>query len=329
MRATLESLTISSSDNHWKWGRKTIKSTNKNKVMIAVSGVQMDLRDVSFYVDKKQGFPSISDQGLCDVFMGGDGFNFQIAMETADASDKTHFFKVNSVKVKFSKTLNIKLKQSKHKLLFAIAKPILLLAIKPALQKVVEAAIKQKAHELDAIIYEIHKEATQAKNDAKRNPDPENVKNIYQRYMTAANQRMTQAKQKKEEIEKSAENKKFNMAMTKQDSIFPNINLPSGISTKATEYKELAAKGERWESSVFSIGSAKESTNIPSAPQVTRKSHSTAKPAGVSNGSGLSNGPIDPMATNGSKGVSNGANAGAPGYGFDRQVDRAFDPTQV
>jgi len=189
------------------------------------------------------------------------------------------------------------------------------------------------AHQLDAIIYEIHKEAMQAKNDAKRNPDPENVKNIYQRYMTAANQRMSQAKQKKEQVKKSVEDKKFNMAMTKQDSIFPNINLPSGISTKATEYKELAAKGERWESSVFSIGSAKESTNLPSAPQVTRKSHSTAKPGGISNGSGLTNGPVNPIATNGSKGVynneSNGANTAAAGYAFDRQVDRAFDPTKA
>ena len=33
-----------SSDNHWKWGRRNLQSSNKNKVMIAVSGIQMDLR---------------------------------------------------------------------------------------------------------------------------------------------------------------------------------------------------------------------------------------------------------------------------------------------
>ena len=35
------------SDNYWRWGRKQIASKNKNKVMLSVSGVQCDLRDVS------------------------------------------------------------------------------------------------------------------------------------------------------------------------------------------------------------------------------------------------------------------------------------------
>jgi len=61
--------------------------------------------------------------------------------------------------------------------------------------------------------------------------------------------------------------------MTKEDSIFPNIDLPGGISTKATEYRELARKGDKWESPVFSIGSAKKSTDIPSAPKIQRKAH--------------------------------------------------------
>ena len=59
--------------------------------------------------------------------------------------------------------------------------------------------------------------------------------------------------------------------MTQHDSIFPNIKLPGGISTKATEYKELARKGDKWESPVFSIGSARESTNVPKVSPVSRK----------------------------------------------------------
>jgi hypothetical protein len=296
------------SDNHWKWGRKAgNKSSNKNKVMIAVAGIQMDLRDVSFYINKKKGFPSIKDQGLCDISLAGDGFSFKLKMETADsgATDPTHFFKVSDVKVKI-KNFNIKLKKSSHKLLFALGKPILLRVIRPALQKALEAAIKQKAKELDGIAYEIHKEAQQAKREAEQNPDPENIKNMYQHYWAAANQRMTQAKQKKEKIEESMDNKKFNMAMTKQDSIFPNIDLPSGISTKATEYKELAAKGERWESPVFSIGSAKESTNIPKAPAVQRKSHQVAKPSNVS-----STGPTNGFHQN--NGINSGTYLGQQG----------------
>lgn len=297
-------------DNHWKWGRKAgNKSSNKNKVTLAVSGIQMDLRDVSFYVNRKQGFPSIKDQGLCDIFMGGEGFSFKIKMETADKKDQTHFFKISDVKVQV-KHFNIKLKKSKHKLLFAIGKPLLLRAMKPALQKILESAIKQKARELDGIIYEIHKEATRAKRSAQENPDPENIKNIYQQYWTAANQQLTKAKQKKEKAEAKLENKKFNMAMTKQDSIFPNIDLPSGISTKATEYKELAQKGERWESPVFSIGSAKESPNIPKAPEVTRKHKRQA----VS----VSDISYDDHARQQGQGT----------HGFERQIDQSFNPAQ-
>lgn len=312
------------SDNHWKWGRKAgNKSSNKNKVMLAVSGIQMDLRDVSFYVNRKQGFPSIKDQGLCDIFLGGDGFSFKLKMETADKSDKSHFFTVSDVKVNV-KHFNIKLKQSKHKLLFAIAKPLLIRAMRPALQKALEAALKQKAHELDALMYDINKEAKQAKKDALANPDPDNVKNIYQHYMAAVNKRMTQAKEKKAAIDKSVENKKFKMAMTKEDSLFPDISLPSGISTKATEYKELAMKGDRWESPVFSIGSAKESTDIPAAPSVSRKGmNRSAVPGSSSNGVGAhTNG-----ASNGTK--VNGTNGTNGTSGFEKQVDQAFEPTSV
>ncbi|KAF2665193.1 hypothetical protein BT63DRAFT_448440 [Microthyrium microscopicum] len=330
------------SDNHFKWGRTSAnKSSNKNKVMLAVSGVQMDLRDVSFYVNKKEGFPSIKDQGLCDIFMGGDGFSFKIGMETADKTDRGHFFKVNTVNVGV-KNFNIKLKQSKHKFLFALVKPLILRAMRPALQKVLEQVIKQKFHELDGIAYEIHQEAQKAKRDAKANPDPENLKNMYQQYFSAAQRRMTQAKQKKEKVQASMEKKKFNAAMTQHDSIFPDITLTSGISTKATEYKELAAKGDRWESPVFSIGSASESTNIPAAPQVTRKS--MGKSTGAIGATGTHNGPLQDSTYNAvSNGFANGANSngvnhpalgsnavagpGAPGFGA--QVDRAFDPTRV
>jgi hypothetical protein len=324
-----------SSDNYWKWGRKAFKNANKNSVMLAVSGVQMDMRDVSFYVNKKSGFPSLTDQGLCDIFMGGEGFSFKLKMATADATDRAHFFTIEDAKVSI-KNLNIKLKQSKHKLLFAIAKPLLLRIMRPPLQKALEAAIKQKARELDAILWEIHQEANQAKKSALENPDPENIKNIYQQHWDAANSRWTRMKEKKAKLDKKVEQTKFNMAMTKQDSIFPNISLTSGISTKATEYKELAEKGDRWESPVFSIGSAGESKNIPSAPKIQRKGMGskglslngasgssateglTGAPTGFgtngTNGTNGSNGLGAPLGTNGAtNGASNGLKYGTVG----------------
>lgn len=259
------------SDNYFKWGRKTVASRNKNKFMFSASGVQMDLKDVSYYIHKKTGFPSIKDKGVMDIFMGGQGFSFKVAMETADVGDRVHFFKVQSVKVQIN-NLKLKMKQSNHKLLFNIFKPTLMGVVKPALTKVIEKQIKQNIEQGDAYLYQIKREADKAAAQAKN--DPENAPNIYRRYVDAAQAKAAQGKKK---TEAATADKKANVAMTQQDSMFQNIKLPGGISTKATEYKELAAKGDRWQSPIFGLGSAAETTGLPKAQTVQRKPHRTAR----------------------------------------------------
>lgn len=135
------------------------------------------------------------------------------------------------------------------------------------------------------------------------------------------------------------------MAVTQHDSIFQNIKLPGGISTKATEFKDLAAKGDKWESPVFGIGSAQESTDVPHLAPVTRKPHSAASGSVHGGGSGLqsSGGNLSsPGHSQGTNSASHGYNqgvgasaagVGSPGYastngnsagGFGNQVDQAF-----
>lgn len=271
------------SDNYFRWGRKKISNKHDNKVMIAVSGVQMDLKDVSYYIKKKQGFPSVTDKGIMDIFLGGDGLSFKIAASTVHKADRNHFFKVDTVSVNV-KNLDIKLKQSNHKTLFGIFKPLLFRVARPAIQKVLEKQIKDSFNQMDAYAYDIHLEAEKAAEATKN--DPENAQNIYNRYATAAQKKMTANKKK---ADAKAKDVQTNVAMTHQDSIFPNIKLPGGISTKATEYKEMAAKGEKWESPVFSIGSGKESTNIPMMTPVSRKPHNAAN-GGVRGGDNIPNG---------------------------------------
>jgi hypothetical protein len=313
------------SDNYWRWGRKKITNKNKNKVMISVSGVQMDLRDVSYYVKKKQGFPSIKDTGIADIFMGGTGLSFKIEAETADKSDRQHFIKINKVDVDV-KNVNIKLKKSSHKILFALGKPILLRVLRPALQKAIEKQIKDNVHQLDAMLYEIKAEADKAAAEFKRNPDPENAQTIYQRYASVAQKKIMQGKQKKAEFDERTKDSKVNMAVTKHDSIFPNINLPGGISTKATEYKDLATKGEKWESPVFSIGSAKETRSLRKVDNIKRKSpHS---PHGNSLGAGAT-GATGAGLAGGIQGNGSAMRNGNGSNGFSNQVDQAFGKTPI
>jgi hypothetical protein len=282
----------------------------------------MDLRDVSYYVKRKRGFPSLTDIGVADIFLGGTGLSFKIKMSTAQKSDRQNFFKVDKVDVDV-KNFDIKLKQSKHKLLFALAKPIMLKVIRPALQKVLEKVIRDKVYELDSFAYQVKQEADRAMNDAKS--DPENAPNIYSRYATAAHKQFMQGKQKAQEV---ASDKKANIAMTQNDSIFPNIKLPGGISSNATEYKELARKGDKWESPVFSLGDTSVSSDIPSAGNVIRKDHSVTDggvrgPQNLGNTNSMTNQLNNPAAQSaGTTGTTSNTTNGAAG--FSNQVDQAF-----
>lgn len=255
------------SEHHFRWGRKRIANQNKQVFDVHVSGIQMDLRDVSYHIVRKQGFPSITDTGVADFLLAGEGLSFRMKCSTADKRDSQKYFKIDKVDVDVQQ-LNVKLKQSSHKLLFKMFKPIMLRVLRPALQKVVEASIKDQGNKLDTLMYQIKQEADRAAQEARS--DPERVPNIYNRYYNALQKRMLQNKEK---AQQAASDKKFNMAMTMEDSIFPDVKLPGGISTKATEYRELARKGERWESPVFSIGKANKSTDIPEAPKIQRKTH--------------------------------------------------------
>jgi hypothetical protein len=307
------------SDNKFVWGRKTVASSNKNKALVAVSGVQMDLKDVSYYIKKKAGFPSLTDIGIMDVFLGGSGFSFTLGLETVDKSDKQTFFKVGHVKVDL-KNLRVKVKQSKHKLVFNLFKPVLMAVVKPALTKVLEKQIRDSFAQADSFLFSIYQEGQRATQQARQNPDQ--AQNVYQTYLSAFQRRLAEGKQKTASV---GSDKHANVAVTQHDSMFKDIKLPGGIGTKATEYKELAAEGDKWESPVFGIGSAAETTDLPKASPVTRKAHQTA--------SGTVRGRQNP---DGNQATHSGPADLQPEYhdnnrsgsGFGNQVSQAFDTNQ-
>ena len=159
--------TNETADNYVRWGRKKVANMNRHSIMLSVSGIQMDLRDVSYYVKRKQSTPKITDQGLADIFLGGSGFSFKIKLSTAEKSDQQNFFKVDSVNVDV-KNFNIKLKQSKHKILFGLFKPFMLRVLRPALQKAIEKQIKDQVHQLDTLAWQVKQEADRAQKEVSK-----------------------------------------------------------------------------------------------------------------------------------------------------------------
>lgn len=208
--------------------------------------------------------------------------------------------------------------------------------MKPAIQKVIEKAIKDNLEKADAYAWEIYKEVEKAKEAAKR--DPENAQNIFQSYLNAFQKKAMDKKKKAEEASKDTQ---VNLAVTKEDSMFKNISLPGGISTKATEYKNLAEKGDRWESPIFAIGSAKGSSNIPPAQKVTRKPHST-RTAGVRGGNhpntttpsasvpaGMANKGVESYTIRGPPNTMPGVSSGTSGYGSSGATNTSGLPTST
>lgn len=325
-------------DNYWRWGRKQISNIDDHKVMISASGIQADLRDVSYYLKKKQGFPSLTDIGVMDILIGGTGFGFKIAASKAQKKDSNAVFKLDSVKVNV-KNISIKLKKSKHKMLFTIFRPMLMNVIRPTLEKVLESQIREAFQKGDAFAYQVQKEAQRAQEAVRE--DPENAKNIFARYADATRQVITEKKKQAEAI--AQRGTKVQLAMTHEDAMFKDIKLPGGVTNKATEYKELSAKGDRWQSPVFNWGGASPTSNLPKPAAVTRKPHTTAesrlqeKPQadGVDgvNGIGGVNGFHGVSTTgataSGSSGQvllsTNGATQPATSGTFRKEVDRAFD----
>nr|WDA55141.1 hypothetical protein [Talaromyces marneffei] len=325
-------------DNYWRWGRKKISSFDDHKVMISASGIQADLRDVSYYFKKKQGFPSLTDIGVMDILLGGSGFGFKIAASKAQKNDHNAVFKLDSVKVNV-KNLTIKLKKSKHKMLFIIFRPMLLNVVRPVLEKCWRPTFLRHSKRQTHLPTRYRPRLS-----VPRRPCVRILK--MQRISSPATPMLlvTSSLEKKKQAEAIAERgTKVHMAMTHQDAMFKDIKLPGGVTNKATEFKELSAKGDRWQSPVFNWGGASPTSNFPKASAVSRKPHTAAESHLQEKSTDGVNG-VGASAVNGLHGVSttgatargssgkamlptNGVTNGqsATNGTFQKEVERAFD----
>jgi len=211
-----------------------------------------------------------------DVYLGGEGLSFRIDVETAQPQDGEHIFKVSKVRVNL-KHLRIKLVKSKFRVVFALVRPFVIRALRPALQKAVERQLKQTATRIDVHAFNVRRAVKQAQSDFHADPSPENARSIYMRYATALKAELSARKKKTaakaDKAAGEAVKREVRLAMTQHDSLLPDVHLESGLSSRATEFADLAAKGSRWESPVFSLGSASETANPPKPAQPTRKSN--------------------------------------------------------
>lgn len=254
-------------DNFIKYSAlDTINNRNHHKVGIKLSQIQLDLKDIAYYVKKKEGF-SISDTGLMDILISGNGLTVDIALETAHKEDRRAFFKPAKVVVNIHH-MDVKLTKSKHKLLYSIFRPLLMSVMRPAIGKAAEAIIKKQLEDVDQKLYRVHKQVQREKAKAKKG-DPEGAIEDVKKYF---NQMRRNMNEKSEKAKEKTANTEVNVAATLDGSHLKNKKLPGVTSGLATEYKQKAREGQDWHNELFTLGSVGPSSNIPEPKPITRKS---------------------------------------------------------
>lgn len=98
------------------------EDADRHEIIITLSQMQADMRDVAFYFKKKSGIPKLSDSGLADVVVGGDGVGVTIHLSSSK-NDPTSFFSVKNVHVTID-SLKFSIRDSKHDLLYKTLKPL-------------------------------------------------------------------------------------------------------------------------------------------------------------------------------------------------------------
>jgi Family of unknown function (DUF5923)/Protein of unknown function (DUF4449) len=207
----------------FRFGRKKMHNRSQHHFAIHVSQIQCDLKDVAYYIKKKQGFPRLEDTGLMDIFLGGQGLSFNMELATADAKDRNRIFKLENVKVKIQ-NLNIVLKKSNHLTLFNLFKPLLKGLVKPAIAKAAETHIRRSFDQLDEQLWLVQKEYNKTKEAAKDQP-PEEAANVIKMYVQAAQKRLTELKQKSQEKSKDTKVLLY-YSVTNMRSILPTPRRP-------------------------------------------------------------------------------------------------------
>ena len=124
------------------------------------------MRDVAFYFKKKSGFPKLTDSGLADVLLGGEGLTVTAHVVSAD-KDKSSVFKVKNVNVKVA-TLKFSIRDSKHDTFYKILRPLATGLVKRQLQKAIADAVTTGLEYVDGQLVGVRDRMAEAKTTLPR-----------------------------------------------------------------------------------------------------------------------------------------------------------------
>ncbi|KPV72383.1 uncharacterized protein RHOBADRAFT_66934 [Rhodotorula graminis WP1] len=215
---------------------------SKHAFWVSFEQVQLDLKDVAFYIKKKTGFPKLTDSGYADVFLGGKGLSGKVHIESTGR--KHHAFKVVEVKIKIDK-LKFAVREAKHSTLINMLRPLATGLIKSAVTKALEAAIRTGLEQVDAQLSDIAERLEDAKNQEGTNK----IDALKQSFAD----KKAEAQRKKDKAQDAAPDGQFSLTLDPKDKLV-NWSAPDSTLDKVQEKQKQARTGsDDWRSPAFTI----------------------------------------------------------------------------
>ncbi|KAF5368710.1 hypothetical protein D9615_010299 [Tricholomella constricta] len=222
-----------------------ITDESRHRFTLTFGQMQADMRDVAFYYKKKTGVPRMSDSGLADVVVGGEGLTATVVLVSA-GKDRSSVFKVQDVHVKVA-ALKFSIRDSKHDFLYKTLKPLATALVKRQIQKAMADAIHTGLEYVDGQLVSVRDRMESAKSEGGEGR-AQKLQELFKR--------------KKEEVSTKpstssstlgASHSQFKVVSNKRNSLLSSAGHPAGWVNRTAEKEELAEKGEEWRSEAFTI----------------------------------------------------------------------------
>ncbi|KAG0307291.1 hypothetical protein BGZ98_000631 [Dissophora globulifera] len=115
---------------------------NRHDFSIIIQGLEANLRNVDYYVKTKDGF-RFRDRGVADVLINRNGMDISISgKKTPPESETPSLITIRDVNVVIH-SLTIKMRNSKHPVMYFFAQPFIKTMVKDAIARALETQIRQ------------------------------------------------------------------------------------------------------------------------------------------------------------------------------------------
>lgn len=219
-----------------------------HEMILRLFHIQMNLKDFSYYIRQKKGFPSLKDVGKAEIYLGR-GAEIEVTL-AASNKDKSKVYHVKNIDVAI-KDIDVKLIESRHKMLFLFAKPLLVGAIKKATCIAISEKLRQIL-DFGADEFSQMKAITKRRQNEFKHQPEENTPSTTSLYLRAFADRVKHyrenASQQKERQQKEQQLK--------------DVDLPGKSSDMAAYWNSQADSGEGWRSEVFALQKERSSEKL-------------------------------------------------------------------